>query len=182
MINSKVKKTLLILTSVILVIVIVTIAFISPISKYLIEKYDVKYTGREIKMDLLYVNPFTGNVYFRNLKILENKSDTVFFAATGLTVNFEMAKLLFKTYEISEVTLTQPIATVVQNKNIFNFTDLINKFAPDSTKPKEQKDTTPLHFNILDVNIINGTFYYDEKALQSFQYSSYFPAIDDTTQ
>src|SRR5688500_1841695 len=105
---NKTKKILLSLTGILLLLVVLTIAFISPIAKHLIEKYDKKYTGREITMDLLYVNPFTGNVYFRNLKIFEFKKDSVFFSATGLTVNFEMAKMLSKTYEISELTLTNP--------------------------------------------------------------------------
>src|SRR3954468_19379892 len=116
--NPKIKNTLLILVGIIFLLVILVIAFISPIAKYMIEKYDVKYTGREIKMDLLYVNPFTGNIYFRNLKVYEAKSDSVFFSTTGLTVNFEVGKLLGKKYEISEVTLTEPRAVINQNGKI----------------------------------------------------------------
>jgi uncharacterized membrane protein len=61
------------------IIAVVVILFISPITKYVIEKYDTKYTGREIKMDWAYVNPFTGHFYFRNLKIYEFQSDSILF-------------------------------------------------------------------------------------------------------
>lgn len=160
--NSKIKKSLIIFFSIVVLLVVLVIAFLSPIAKYLIEKYDVKYTGREIKMDLLYVNPFTGNIYFRNLKIYELKSDSVFFSSTGLTVNFEVAKLLSKKYEISELTLTDPKAIIVQNGNLFNFSDLLNKFAADSTATPKDTSKAPVQFNILDVTISGGEFWYDE--------------------
>ena len=67
------KKILLIVTASIVGLVILVILFISPITKYLIEKYDETYTGRQITLDLAYVNPFTGFVHFKNLKIFEKQ-------------------------------------------------------------------------------------------------------------
>ena len=124
----KFKKTLFILISTIIIIVVVFIIFISPITKYLVEKYDEKYTGRQIKMDWAYVNLFTGYTHFSNLKIYEFKSDSIFFSADGLSIRVAMFKLFSKTYEISELTLNRPHGIVIQNKKDFNFNDLIEKF------------------------------------------------------
>lgn len=156
------KKPLLIFAGAIIVIVVVTILFISPITKYLVEKHDKKYTGREITMDLAYVNLFTGYIYFRNLKIHEFKSDSIFFSANGISFNISMLKLLSKTYEISELTLNHPRGIVIQNKEYFNFNDLIEKISS-----KENSDTTkaPIHFNILNVKIRDGEFYYREETI-----------------
>jgi len=95
----------------------------------------IKYTGREITMDWAYTNPFTGYVYFSNLKIYEQKSlltghpgDSVFLSASSVSLDFAMLKLFSKTYEISEITLTHPRGIVIQDKEDFNFNDLIDKF------------------------------------------------------
>src|SRR6478672_12003026 len=94
------KRALLITFITIVVILVVVIACISPIAKYLIEKYDVKYLGREIKMSWLYLNPFTGYLHIGNLKVYEAKSDTLFLSADGLSASYNIWKTLNKTYEI----------------------------------------------------------------------------------
>lgn len=157
-------KRPLIISAVILVLFIgLVILFISPITKHLIEKYDIQYTGREIMMDKAYVNPFTGYVSFTNFRIYENKSDCIFFSARNLSLNVTLHKLLSKTYEISSLTINQPVVKVLQEKNNLNFNDLIAKFsgAEDTVKTK---DTTsePVHFNLLNVKIKNGTLIYNE--------------------
>lgn len=154
------KRPLIILTSSIIIFVVVVIIFISPITKYLVQKYDEKYTGRQIKMSWAYVNPFTGYIYFRNLKIYELKSDSVFFSADGVGANIALLKLFSKTYEISKITLNHPYGTIIQNKKDLNFSDLITKFSSNSDSTK-----APVHFNILGIKIIDGEFYYHEQLI-----------------
>lgn len=156
---SKLKKGLKISLISILILVVVVIAFISPLTKYLIEKYDKKYTGREITMNWAYVNPFTGYLHFDNLKIYEFERDTIFFSASGLSANISMSKLLSKTYEISEFTLDRPQGLIFQNKEYFNFNDLIDRF---SSKEDSSKNKEPLRLSILNIKIKNGEFYYRE--------------------
>ncbi len=155
----KLKKALLIFIGVIVIIVVAVILFISPITKYLIEKYGEKYTGRQITLDRAYVNPFTGYVHLSNLKIYELKSDSVFFSAKGISVNIAILKLFTKTYEISSITLDQPQGIIIQNKKDLNFNDLIERF---SSKKDSTIISAPVHFNILNVKINNGEFYYHE--------------------
>src|ERR1700752_1102089 len=127
------KRTILVIAGIILIAVVLVIVFISPIAKYIIEKYDVEYTGREIKLNWIYINPFTGYIHINNLKIYEAKSDSIFFSAGGVSVNFEMLKLLSKTYEITELTIDKPIGIIAQNRKDFNFNDLITRFASKDT-------------------------------------------------
>ena len=166
--NTKLKKAIFWILITIIIIVVVVIVFISPIAKYLVEKYDMKYSGREITMDMPYINPFTGYVHLRNLKVYESKSDSIFFKTKGITVNLEMLKLLSKTYEISSLTLDEPVAKIIQNDSVFNFNDLIEKFASKDSLPKKPK--APVHFNILDVKVKDGTFYYIEKTIPVFYF------------
>lgn len=125
----------------------------------MIEKYDEKYTGRQITMDWAYVNPFTGYIYFSNLKMMEADGEEVFFSADGLAMNFSVFKLFAGTYEISELTLEKPKGFIVQNDTNFNFSDIIEKFSSGDN------DEEPVHFSILDITIIDGEFHFREKTI-----------------
>lgn len=167
----RVKKILFTVIGIVLGIFILAVLFISPITKYVVEKYDEEYTGRQITMDWAYVNPFTGYAYFRNLRMYESASaedeslaDSVFFQSRGVGLDLSMLKLLSKTYEIKGLRLDHPKTTIIQydNKSTFNFSDLIEKFSPD-----EPKDTTegPVHFNLLDLEINQGEVHYRENVI-----------------
>jgi len=162
MIKSKLKKGLLITAIILIGVFAVVIICISPITKYLIEKYDVKYLGREIKIGWLYLNPFTAYVHIGNLKVYEADSDSLFLTADGLSADFQLFKAFNKTYEINTITLDKPVGYIIQNKRELNFSDLIRRFTPktkrDSTKPKVQ-------FNILDIEVNDGEFHYIEKTI-----------------
>jgi hypothetical protein len=161
--KSKLKKNILILLSLLIVLPILLIIFASPITKYLVEKYSIKYTGRQIRMDKAYVNPFTGYVHFSNVRIYEATNDSVFFSSDGLSMRFALRKILSKTYEISELTLDKPRGIAILNKrNDFNFSDIVSRFSPsaaDTNKP-------PVHFNILNVRINDGVFYFHDTLMQ----------------
>lgn len=165
-INTRLKKTILIVAGSIIVAVMVVILLLSPIAKYLLEKYVEKYTGRHIKMSWIYLNPFTGYVHISNLKIYESKSipdyrkgDSIFFSAKGINANFAMLKLLSKTIEISKITLDQPKGIIIQNKKVLNFSDLIKLFTPK----KPRTTPAPVHFTVLNIKIENGEFWYREE-------------------
>lgn len=155
---NKFKKTLLIFTGSIILFIIIVIAFISPITKYLIEKYDSKYTGREITVDWTYVNPFTGYIYINDLKIYELHSDSVFFSAVNVNGSISLPKLFTKTLEINQLTLDQPYGIIIKNKTLLNFSDMINRFS-NKNKPKKESS---LHVSILDVKINDAVFYFKE--------------------
>lgn len=160
--NKKLRKTLLILGLVLVCIPILVIIFISPITKYFIEEYDVQFTGRQIEMSRAYVNPFTGYVHFSDIKMLESESDSIFFSAEGMSLNVSMHKLFSKTYEITQLDLDQPRFSIIQEKKILNFSDLIEKFTP-----KGPRDTTkaPVQFNVLDINLKEGKVYFRDKLI-----------------
>jgi len=166
--NAKLKRTFRIVISSILIVILVFTILISSIAKFLIEKYDEQYTGRQIKMGWVYVNPFTGHIHIRNLEIYESeslselgKSNSVFFSVKELSANLALHKLFSKTIHISKLTLDQPKGTIIQNEKDFNFDDLIKKFTPK----KAGMASSPFHLNILGIKIKNGEFHYWEKVI-----------------
>lgn len=164
--NSRPKKIIFwTLTSIFLFVALV-IVFISPLCKYLIEKYDMKILGREVELQRAYVNPFTGYIYLSDLRVHEQQGDSLALRAEGLSCNFAMLKLLRRTYEISSIELDSPVIRVIQNKKSFSFDDIVAHFSNKDTLP-EPPDTLsePTHFNMLNMRINNGTFYYVEEAI-----------------
>ncbi len=157
------KRTLLIFSATIIALAAGIIIFISPLTKYLVEKYDEKYLGRQVKMDWAYVNPFTGYVHLDNLKIYELNSDSIFFSSKGVSANLQMRKLFSKDYIIDELVLDKPFGTIIQDtsKSRLNFRDLIDKFTPKKSLVRK----SPAHFSILKIKINNGTFYYRENTI-----------------
>jgi hypothetical protein len=113
--NTRIKKALLIVTGSIIIAITVIILLLSPIEKFLAEKYGLKYLGRQIKMSWIYINPFTGYLHISHLVIYEskslpnyNKGDSIFLSADGVSANFAVLKLLSRKIELSEVTMDQP--------------------------------------------------------------------------
>jgi len=159
---NKFKKIVFIIISRFLIFVIVLTLFNSPFTRYLVSRYDEKYTGRNIKMDWAYVNPLTGYIHLRNLKIFELKSDSIFFSADGVSIKLAMLKLFHKTFEISKLTLYHPRGAIIQNKKDFNFNDLAEKF---SSGGKSNQTKKKFHFNILNIKIEDGEFHFHEKQI-----------------
>jgi hypothetical protein len=158
----KSRKILFIVISSIIIIAVVMFLFISPITKYLIQKYDEKYTGRKITIGWAYVNPFTGYIHLTNLKIYEFKSDSVFISMKGLSANINLLKLLSKTLKISNLTFDQPVVRIIQRKNDFNFNDFKGTF---SSKESGGKTKKPFHYYFLNVEIKEGHFYYTDEVI-----------------
>lgn len=159
---SKIKKLLLFFSGSLIIVGALVIVFISPITKYVVEKYDIKYTGREIKMDWAYVNPFTGHFYFKNLKIYEFKSDSIFISASGASLNISMRKLFSKTLEVNDLVFDNPKTTITQEKKVYNFTDIVERF---SSKDTSNSVKPVVHRNFPSIKITNGEFYYHEKLI-----------------
>ena len=160
---NKVKKILFISFLALIIIFAAIFLSLSPLAKYLIEKYDTTYTGRQITLDLAYVNPFTGYVYLKNLKIYEHKSDSVFLSADGLSAHVDVRKLFLKTYEIRNVTLDHPRGIIIQNQKEFNFDDLIDRFSSSDSTTAPNK--APLRLSVFSIKINDGKFYYLEKQI-----------------
>ena len=159
--TSRVKKYFILASGIILVTIVLILALISPIAKYLLQKYDVKFIGRELVVDWVYVNPFTGYVHLNDLKIVEEKGDSLFLSVEGVSANLALAKMLSKTIEISEIVINRPWAKIVQQKDQLNFDDIIKLFKPDSLAGP----ASAWQFTFLNTKVIDGEFHYYEKVI-----------------
>ncbi|MDB5283407.1 MAG: hypothetical protein JWO06_2482, partial [Bacteroidota bacterium] len=158
--KSRIKRAIKVLVITILIFFVVLIAFISPIAKYLIQKYDDKILGRKIELGWIYINPLTGYVHIHNLRVYEHNSDTLFFTAQSVSVDFSMLKLFKKTYEISSITVDKPWGRIVENQGHINFQDIIDHYRRKD--PNAPRSGEPTRFNILNCVINDGEFHYEQ--------------------
>jgi len=158
--GNRIKKALLIFLCVIILMVELSILFISPLAKYFLEHHSEKYIGRRVTLDWAYVNPFTGFIQLSNLKIYEAKKDTLFFSAKNVNADFSLLKLFSKTVEIEELIVNYPHGVIINTKKKLNFDDIISRFAPDPSST-----SSSFHVNILGVKIRHGNFYYVDREI-----------------
>ncbi len=165
--NKKLKKFLIIFSISVVAFVALVIIFISPITKYLIQKYDEKYTGRQITLDWALVNPFSGYLHLHNLKIYEYKSDTVFLAASGLTVRVSLFKLLHHTLQLNNASLDNLVVRVIKDNKTMNFNSIIDHFSSgDSTKAKAvDSSKAPMRINLGPMKLTNAEIHYTDRQI-----------------
>jgi hypothetical protein len=158
--KSKIKKYFIVTMISMLAFAGLVIVMLSPLAKYLLEKYDLRFLGREVKVNRIYINPFTGFIHISELEIYENGRDSVFFTAENVRADFAVRKLFFREYEINDLEIENPVSYIIQKEKYLNIDDLIQRFSPDSGSHKP-----PVHFNVLSFKIINGKFHYVEKII-----------------
>jgi hypothetical protein len=156
--KAKQKKTAIIAITV-FALFAVLIMVSSPLAKYLVQKYDVRYLGREVTVDWVYVNLFTGFVHLKNPEVKELKNDTIFFSANSISADFSMHQLIFSTYEITELVVDKPLGFIIQKNKNLNFSDLIERFKPQGSQGQ------PIRFSINKITITEGEFHYREKII-----------------
>ncbi|MDO8997762.1 DUF748 domain-containing protein [Sediminibacterium sp.] len=151
-------KIIVILSSILLGLVLAIVIFVSPISKFLIEKYSEAYTGRKIVMRELSINIFNGSITTKGLIVYEAKSNRPFFKADTFNLNIAVYKLWVGKYDITSVELFNPYLQVIQRGNKFNYDDLMNRFfADDSAKKVETK---PIKYWARNIQVNNATILY----------------------
>jgi hypothetical protein len=165
----RIRNTVLVIFLSLVVLVGILIALISPITKYLIEKYDERYTGRQIRINWALVNPLSGTIHLDGLRIMECESDSVFLFADGLSLDFAILKAFSGTYEISKLTLSRPHGIAIQTGRQFNFGDLLVQFA-NKDPDKDTTHSDPVKFNLLKIRIEEGEFHFRETSIPIHYY------------
>lgn len=161
------KKILLIVAISIAVIIAIVAFAVSPIAKHFLINNSKELIGRKIDMENLSVNIFTGRLQVENFTLYEADDSTSFVAFDLFDVNVNLHKLLSKTAEIESVELSGADIRVVQNGNIFNFTDIIEFFSSDSTATDTVEEPSEWNVVINDIHLNHSYLYYQDQEIGS---------------
>lgn len=158
-------KYLIQITGIIVLALLAVIWFISPIAEYAIEKYDTRFTGREIDIQKLHINIFNGKIEIKGIKLFEPKSDKTLFTSDLIFLQLDPYKVSLKQeYDIKMLRLSGFEINVIQKGSQFNFDDLLKLGAATDTvktEPKQNRDTTRWWVRQIDLN--HGRINYNDK-------------------
>lgn len=151
------KKILLFVITSLLALFILAAIFISPIARYLIEKYSEQYTGRLINMDYLRINLFNGEINVKGLRIHEKNKRQVFIGVGEIDARVGLWRMLYSNYLVKKLRIDRPVIRVVQQGSRFNYDDLVKRF---TSGPPPPKGTPPTQYWVRQLSIHDGTLIY----------------------
>lgn len=140
---------------------------LSPVIKYVANHYGERLIGREILVDGVLINPFSGAVTIRDFHLREANGETDFVAFTSLYVQVNYPALMAKKVSVRHLHLADLTAQVLTTDQGFNFSDLIERFAPaDTTAVEQEPDTVDIPSSwtmaLNDMRLSNGHLVYHD--------------------
>lgn len=140
-----------------LVLLFAIIAIIaSPIARHIVNSRGEDIVGRQLHAGHVRVNLFTGGVTVTDFQCFEPNGTTNFFHLERLYFNIAYPRLLAKSVKIKHFHLDGFNGQVLQDKDRFNFSDIIEHFQQDSTGGKEWK------VYVGDIRLTNSSVYYHD--------------------
>ena len=137
----RVWKITLWVVGILLGIIILATLLISPIAKSYINSHGKELVGREVHVDNLTINVYTGHIAILGLSLYEDNGKDVFAHFDTLDTKASLFKLLGNTVELKHITLTGLNVNILKQGENFNFQSMLDHFASDTTE--EVQDTTP---------------------------------------
>ena len=160
------KKALIIIGISVLALILIIAFGVSPIAESYIEKNSKELIGRKAEMGDLSVNIFSGRLKVEDFTLYESDDTTSFVSFNLLDVNLNMLGLLGHKVEIEHVLLSHADITVVQNGDIFNFSDIIDFFS-DSTATDTIEEPSSWAVIINDIHLDHSFLCYKDKEIGS---------------
>lgn len=154
------KKTILYFASAILIICVLAFLAASPLLKYLLQRYDLVYLGRELKIESVRVNILTGRIKMNNVKLFELNSDKVFISARSITSNISILKLISNEFNLAKVEIDHPDVNIKKNRFNLNYDDLVIKM-----ENANKQGGFSMKFNWDDVLVTSGKLLFQEDSI-----------------
>ncbi len=144
---------------------IAVLLFAAPrIARWYIVKNSAELIGRNLEIDKIRLNYFTGTFRIKNLRLYELNSDSVFLSFKQLKVNLNYLPFFKNEIFIKYIILDEPYVQVLQDGIIFNFSDLL---VADTIETEQ--DAVPekvLKYFINNISIKKGYVKYTDQVLK----------------
>lgn len=135
-------KAILIILGVVIGLLLLVTVLVSPIAKGYILKNDKSLIGRELSLDKLRVNILTGRVRITDLVLYEDDATTPFVSFDDFVVKVKLKDLLHKQVNVQHILLSALKVNVEQDRTWFNFNSIIDHFASDEPKEKDDSESS----------------------------------------
>nr|WP_319400461.1 DUF748 domain-containing protein [uncultured Carboxylicivirga sp.] len=159
----KIKKRTLVFGS-IFFIVFVFLFFLSTIIKSYVNNNSKELIGRKVELGNININYFKVAVRVTDLVAYETNEKDTFAGFKELYINFDPWKLIHNEYSFSTIKLDSLYAYVIQDGDVFNFSDLIPADDSTTVEPTDTLPAKPLHFSVYNIHFTRGKLdFYDKQ-------------------
>ena len=157
------KKRYWILAGIVLFFVIILTA-VPRVAKWYIVRHSNEYIGRNLAIDKIRLNYFTGTLRIAGFKLYEADGKTTFVSFNRLKVNLDYLPLFRKEIQVKYITLDKPYVQVLQDGDKFNFTDL-TQLSDTTGDVTDTIPSAPTKYIINNIGITGGYLRYTDIAL-----------------
>ena len=176
-------KKIVFRTFLVFVLLIILLLVLLPgITKRYAIKHSKELVGRQIEMDKLKFNYFTGVIKIIDFKMFEENEKEVFVSFDTLIVNLEPYRFFFSEFVMEDFYLKGLNTNIVLRDSTFNFDDLILFYSQKTdTVESEQEDNEPYHFSLSNIELKDAVFVVDDKTVNKItrinDFSFFIPYI-----
>ena len=134
----------------------------SPIAAHLVNTKGNEWVGRDLHVDRVLINPFTGGVTLNGFSCKEQDGETDFIAFDKLHVRVAYPLLIAKNVKIRTIRLEGFDGQVLKYDTCLNFSDIISRFM--EPKDTTDNDSTPSSWKvgIGNIRISNSAIRYHD--------------------
>ena len=158
-----IKKRYKIIPGIFLCITLLLFA-VPRVARWYIVKHSQELAGRKLDIGKIRINYFTGTLRIDDLNLYESDAKTNFLSFKRLKINLNYLPLFRNEIFVEYILLDDPNVQVLQNGDIFNFSDLIKS---DSVKVVEDTiPAKPLKYTINNISINRGFIKYTDQILK----------------
>ena len=194
----KALKVILIVLTALILLVFVALKIGPSIAKNYIVSHSEELVGRQLSIESISFNPLSFVANVDKFALYEKDGKTPFVAFEKFRINIDPLKIVTRTAAVSEIYLKGLYVRAIQNGDQFNFTDILEHFAADSTadtvavdtastdsaaviNATEIANTLPVAISVSNIVFENGNIIYeDEKVGSKFHledFSLNIPAV-----
>ncbi len=147
-------------------VIVLIMVLIPVITKKTIINNSKKWFGRQISLESLKVNYFTGTVKILDFKMYEANDSDIFVSFDTLIFDTEPYQLFSNEFVVEEIYLEGLYTNLILYDSTFNFDDLIEFHI--SNENNSNRDTTtgdPIHFQISNIEISRANILFEDKKI-----------------
>ena len=160
--KNKTLKTLLVIAGIIVIIIIL----LPGIAKRYVINHSKELAGRQIHLEKLKVNYFTGTIKAIDFRMLEKNERENFIVFDTLIINLEPLQLFRDKIEIEEFYLKGLDVKVSMKDSIFNYDDLIAFHSVDEDSINQKGEDNPLKYSISNLELKDASFHFNDQNIK----------------
>ncbi len=162
--SHRARKTLRILVIVLLVFGLIGFFAAPPLIRSQLQSRLSRVLQRPVSVQQVHLNPFTLRLALDDLHIGDRNGHDRFIDVDRVVVNVSWTSLFRFAPILDQLQLDRPrILLARDGPQQFNFSDLIDKYAGDPTKP----DAAPARFALYNISVHQGDIAFDDGVLKS---------------